>query len=534
MQIDTQLGPRMREAVHDTWRRWHKHGVVGRVWEADPRVWSAAPLPELADRLGWLDLHESQLPTAPGLSELARRVAGEASDVVVLGMGGSSLAPEVFGSILGGDGPRLRVLDSTHPEVVTGLHEDLDLTSTVFIVSSKSGTTLETLSFFRYFWDATKGAGSQFVAVTDPGTPLERLARERGFAAAVTAPPDVGGRYSALTPFGLLPAAFAGIDPIALLQAAGSLAHRARSHPAESALDLGAVWGTGAMLGRDKLTLLTSPSLAALPAWLEQLVAESLGKEGTGIVPVAGEPLRRAGTYGADRIFLVYEVEGEQAAPDGFVQGIVDAGHPLTRIRLEDRYDLGAEMLRAELATAAAGEIIGIHPFDQPDVEAAKRHAREAMDGAGSAPPVPAMGIRDSGAGSTITELIDEVGERGYLALQVYLPPTADLDAALEELRQTLGRGGGPATTSGYGPRFLHSTGQLHKGGPGAAAFIQIVDQPRRDLTVPETDYDFGSIIEAQAAGDVRALVDAGRRVVRLRVGEDPPGEIRALAASIQ
>ena len=347
------------------------------------------------------------------------------------------------------------------------------------------------------------------MAVTDPGTPLARLASEREFAATVISPPDVGGRYSALAPFGLVPAALSGIDPSALLDRAGDLAARARLHPAEATVDLGARWGLLAAAGRDKLTFLISDGLAPFGWWLEQLDAESLGKDGTGIVPVVGEGLRSPADYGQDRQFVAYRLEQE---PDPVPAGLAD-GHPVVEVVLEDRYELAAEMLRAELATAAAGEIL----------------ARDAMRSGVNLAELPTVRAGHDDLDAAIDKLVDPAPVGSYVAIQAYLEPSPTTDVALGKLREALGVRTGFATTLGYGPRFLHSTGQLHKGGPDTGLFLQIVDDPQVDLVVPETEFTFGQIIAAQAAGDYRALVERGRNILRIDVGADPEGGLAAV-----
>ena len=530
MRIEAHHPHGSEPALRAVYRRWHRRRLVGRMWDGDPRLWSHEPTFEIANRLGWLRLYETMRPR---LSELERvaRLGDDADDVVLVGTGGSSLAPEVFARVLGPvpGRPRLTVLDSTHPDAVRAVVERIDPGRTVFVVSSKSGTTLETMSLFRTLWAAAGGRGDRFVAVTDPGTPLALMAAERGFAAIVTAPPDVGGRYSALTPFGLCPAALVGIEPAELLDRAADLAARARRHPSEATVDLGARWGVFAATGRDKLTFVTSERLAAFPAWLEQLVAESLGKDGTGIVPVAGEPLRALDGYGSDRQFVSYRLAGE---PDPVPAGLVD-GHPLVAIVLDDPSEIAAEMLRAELATAAAAEILGVHPFDQPDVEAAKRLARQAMAD-GSAPSdivATRPGFDDLEA--AFARLLDDAPSGSYVALQAFLAPSPSTDALLRRLRAAVGERTGFATTLGYGPRFLHSTGQLHKGGPDSGLFIQLVDRPADDLPVPETGFTFGRLIAAQAAGDHQALVAAGRKVLRIDLGSEVTGGLEACVEAV-
>lgn len=496
--------------------RWDAEAYPQRVWSGDPTVWSEDPVPELADRLGWLDLHETMRPRLPELNALASSLVEDGIlDVVVCGMGGSSLAPDVFSQVLGSRPayPRVTVLDSTHPEAVEGVAMAIDPERSAFVISSKSGTTLETLSFFRYFWERTGGDGSRFIAVTDPGTPLADIGEARGFRSVVLAPPDVGGRYSALTPFGLVPAAIMGVDLPGLLDAAADLAATADGNRAaeDPAIAVGLAWAAHSANGRDKLTFRTSPGLASFPGWLEQLVAESLGKKGKGIVPVAGEPPLE--DYSYDRVFVDYVLAGEtlDPAPDD---------QPSVRFEVAEGPRLGAEMLRAEVATAAAGEVLGVHPFDQPDVERAKQLTSRAMAGGETddvTPPVPVTGdtfrVR-------LERFLAQVRAGDYVALQAYVAPDPDVEAAADRFRQVVGNRHDCATTFGYGPRFLHSTGQLHKGGPNTGVFIQLVDRSGSQVAVPETDFTFNQVIAAQADGDYGALAEGDRRVLRVDISE--------------
>ena len=488
--------------------------LVGRLRAKDPTIWGPADTPELADRLGWVDLPESMTDRVPELETIASAAIADGTDhVVLLGMGGSSLAPEVFASVLGvAPGyPSLAVLDSTHPDKIETVARSIKPGRTIFIVSSKSGGTLETISGFRFFWEATGGNGRRFMAITDPGSSLQQLGKDRGFRAVVTAPPDVGGRFSALTPFGLLPAAMIGANLGALLEAAAGVSWDAR-------VDIGIAWGEWAREGRDKLTIMTSPGLAALPGWLEQLVAESLGKDGKGIVPVAGEPV--LDRYGDDRAFLIYPLEGEDVAVPG---------HPARERPLVTKTDLAAEMLGAELATAIAGMVLGVHPFNQPDVELAKQRASQVLKGeAGRADLVDFFS-------PVLSDLLDEwmasIRPGDYVGIHAYLPQEPATEAALKELRHKIGNRAGTATTVGFGPRFLHSTGQLHKGGPNTGVFLQLVDSPMNDVPIPETDITFGRVIAAQALGDYLALKERGRRIIRVDLG---PNRDRGLAAIVE
>lgn len=515
-------------AVEERLAGWESDGFGRRLWAKDPTLWFPLERPEIRNRLGWLEL---PITSSAGLPRL-RSAIGRLPDyeqVVLLGMGGSSLAPEVFASTFAQDGPGLTVLDSTHPDAVADVAASVNPERTVFVVSSKSGSTVETLSLFRLFWAATGGDGSRFVAITDPGSSLELLAREREFAEVFLAPPDVGGRYSALSAFGLVPAALVGVDVERLLAAAIEEAEAVGPEvtPSDSmALRHGAVLGEFGRAGVDKVTYVVSPSLAAFPDWLEQLVAESLGKDGAGLVPVAGEVVAEPDVYGRDRLFVHYDFAGDKGEDQRAALAELErAGHPVIRFQIEDLYQLGAEMYRAEIAVAAAGSVLGVHPFDQPDVQLAKELAIRAMQGSPGSEPVTEWFIDE----------IDRV-EGGdarpgdYFALQAFLARTEATNNSLEVTRHVMRDRMKLATTVGYGPRFLHSTGQLHKGGPNSGVFLQIVDEPASDLPVPETDYTFGELIKAQSLGDAQALVGRGRRLMRVNLGMDTAGGLGKLA----
>ena len=552
---------KLQPGVEAIWQRWQAEKFASRLWEKDYTLWSAEPLPELADRLGWLTLPETMRGQLDDMAALAESAKAEGiSHVVLLGMGGSSLAPEVFQRTFGNAPgyPELRVLDSTHPEAVRTVEAAVNLPRTLFLVSSKSGTTTETLSFFHYFWqrlsqtgssEKTGAPGSRFVAITDPGTPLEKLASERGFRRVFSAPEDVGGRYSALTVFGLVPAALIGVDVRRLLERAGQMAgacsspsiHEHSGLAENPGLALGAVLGAAARSGQDKLTLLASSSLDALPQWIEQLIAESTGKDGKGIIPVVGEPLGAPETYGTDRLFVRLCIRGEEnAALESRTAALEAAGHPVVRINLSEKEDLGQEFFRWEVAVAAAGAVLGIHPFNQPDVQLAKKLAREAM----AAKSGRAKGMGDERVRELSVERSEELkGMLGswlqeaqagdYLAIHAYIAPAMGTAAALQNLRAKLRDRLHLATTVGFGPRFLHSTGQLHKGGPKTGLFLQLVDEPATDLPVPEMTYSFGALIRAQAMGDFQALRQRGRRVLQVNMGNDVPAGLRGLLAAL-
>lgn len=526
------LVPLLAPAVAARIGMWNKSDASRRLWSGDPTVWSDDPdTPELSNRLGWLQLHDSMRPAVAGILEVADAVRSDSDHVVLCGMGGSSLAPEVFAMSFGRqDGwPELIVLDSTHPDAVRAVRSRVDPARTTFIVSSKSGGTLETMSFFRYFFAESAGDGSRFIAISDPGSSLTALGAERGFRAVFEADPTVGGRFSALTHFGLVPAACAGIDIVALLDAAGRLADQAADNVRDDpAVGVGIALAEMARSGRDKLTILTSPSLSTLPGWMEQLIAESLGKDGTGIVPVADEPLRGPSAYADDRVFMVYQLAGEEA-PD--LDPFNRAGQPVIGFELPHVHSLGYEMLRAEVITATAGAVLGVHPFDQPNVEAAKVGAKKAMEGDLDLASVPTLEASD--AGESLTAFLDALVPGDYLGIHAYLAPTDATWDRLQALRKAIGARTGVATTLGWGPRFLHSTGQLHKGGPDSGAFVQLIDRPSAGLAVPESGHDFATIIAAQAAGDHQALMESGRRVIRIDLGSDAGVSIGALTDAL-
>jgi transaldolase/glucose-6-phosphate isomerase len=513
---ELRLGPHA-DAVASRLDAWARAGFVERLRRRDPTLWAGQALPELADRLGWVDLPGRMGGEVAALAELAAEVTAEGLErVLVLGMGGSGLAPEVFAQALGEPAgrPRLSVLDSTHPRAVA---ESLRLhppETTLYVVSSKSGTTIETLSFCSTFWAEAQrlaAPGSRFVAITDPGTPLAALAAERSFRRTFLADPEVGGRFSALSHFGLVPAALAGVDVERLLAGA-----EAAAADLESALALGAALAELALGGRDKLTLETDLALRSFPAWLEQLVAESLGKQGRGVVPIEGEPALPPSAYGPDRFFVRFDTGPGDAEARVRLQALAAAGHPTARLRLADAYELGGEMLRWEVATAAAGAALGVNPFDQPDVESAKQLARQAMAGGGGGADVPTLAADDLEA-VDLDAVLGLARPGDYLAILAYLPPTPGSRARVGRLRERL-LASGCATTVGFGPRYLHSTGQLHKGGPDTGLFVQLEDRPTPDLAIPGAGTTYGRLIGAQALGDARALVARGRRLLRLEL----------------
>lgn len=530
-------------AVDATVEHWTEARMVERMWDKDPTVWIDDDQAEITDRLGWLTLPRVMHEHLEDIRWFVDQVRADGiTDVVLLGMGGSSLAPEVFRRTLGvADGyPNLTVLDSTHPAAVERIAAAIDPAKTLFIVASKSGTTIEPLSFFEFFWARVAAVveepGLHFVAITDPGTELVDLAADRGFRKVFETISDVGGRYSALTHFGLVPAALIGGDIDLLLDQALRMAE-ASALPATDnpGARLGAALGELAKAGRDKATFVTSESLAALPDWLEQLVAESTGKEGSGIVPIAGERLGEPSVYGDDRVFVYHGFEGDNDVEQiRALDALETAGHPVIRIVVDRLEDLSSEMFRAEVATAAASSVLHIHPFNQPNVQLAKQLAKQAMDGTIDIGQIAETGAGDAEAvAATIESLLAGLGSGDFFAIQAFVAPTPEVEAALQRIRHAVRDRHRVATTLGFGPRFLHSTGQLHKGGANTGVFLQIVDHFSPKVEVPNTDYTFGALIAAQADGDHQALVDTDRRVIRVCLDDDVAGGLANLESAV-
>ncbi len=547
--------------VDATVEAWRAEGKVGRLWGRDERLWTDAGE---AGWLGWLAVPLDQQAHAHRFRLLVDDIrASGFEQALLLGMGGSSLCPEVLAlTFPPKEGlPRLRILDSA-------VEDELDLAKTLFFVSSKSGTTLEPNIFAAYFHArltdlvGAEEAGRRFIAITDPGTPLEAFAHETGYRAVFHGWPSIGGRYSALSDFGMIPGAATGVDVEELLDRAERMAHACAAYvPASDnpGLQLGAIIGACATSGRDKLTLISSPGIRDLGAWLEQLLAESTGKHGKGVVPVDREPLGDPAVYGDDRLFVYLRLASdEDAGQEAKLAALEQAGQPVVRIVLDDVYDLGGEFFRWEFATAVAGSIIGIDPFDQPDVEDAKIAAREltdAYDASGSLPELKPFyegeGVRLIADERDVRELDDDVGgdhgleeylaahlslvEPGdYVALLAYLPMNAEHERLLTEIRVLVRDHLRVATCVGFGPRFQHSTGQAYKGGPNSGVFLQITCADTVELPVPGHAYTFGVVKEAQARGDFDVLAKRGRRALRIDVGTDPSAGLGVLRNSIE
>ena len=514
------LGPAVDAAIADLVGR----DAVARLWSGDHTLWQDDPT-EVADRLGWLRVGPEVAAARADLDAFAADVYGDGfTNVLLMGMGGSSLFPEVIATTFAhpDDRPRLAVLDSTDPAAVRRVEAALDLDHTLFVAASKSGSTLETASHLAYFWDRV-GRPEQFAAITDGGSALEATARERGFRRVFVNRPDIGGRYSALSWFGIVPAALAGVDYLRLLRSADVVAGQlgpdgdTHRHPG---LRLGAVMAAAAKAGRDKLTLVLDPAIATFGLWLEQLVAESTGKAGTGVVPIAGEDVADdLSVYGDDRLFVAL---GWHPALDE----LADAGHPVVELPYENPYGLGAQVLLWEFATALCGAGLGINPFDQPNVAEAKAATNDVLarlEPGGGNPPGAADDPLAVDA-EPLDALLAQVRPGDYLALQAYVDPESPVVADLQRIRLALRDRLGVATTLGVGPRFLHSTGQLHKGGPPSGVFVQVVDDDALagggGPAIPGQPFGFGTLLAAQAAGDLATLRAHGRRAARVTLDD--------------
>jgi transaldolase/glucose-6-phosphate isomerase len=501
-------------------------GVARRIWQRDESLWGGPGVPEIGNRLGWLTISEKMLEHAPELRAFVEEVKADGfTDAVLLGMGGSSLGPEVIRRAYGDipDGLRLQVLDSTDVGALLAVERSIDIERTLFIVSSKSGGTIETLSHMRHFYERTGGNGSQFVAITDPGSPLIEIAAERGFRHVFENDPDIGGRYSVLSHFGLVPAVLAGVNIEAMLhraQVAEQNCAQFGDVSDNSGLWMGIVLGELALLGRDKATFVVSDQLASLGLWLEQLVAESTGKHGKGVLPVAGEPLGPPEAYGDDRVFVyLRDPANPKAELDAGLEALGRAGHPTITLAVHGAADLGRIFFFAEFGVAVTGWALGINPFDQPNVQEAKDKTKGVLEG-GELPEV------DPG---DLDELLAEAQPPHYVAILAYVTPSDEFDAAVTELRAAIRERGGATTTFGYGPRYLHSTGQMHKGGPPNGLFLELIHDVDEDVEIPEAGYGFRHLKNAQAVGDLLTLRDHGLRAVRVRLEGDPAEAVRRL-----
>jgi transaldolase/glucose-6-phosphate isomerase len=561
------LRPDLADKVAGVVAAWQRGGKTRRLWAGDATLWTGK---DEQRWLGWLDVADDQLAHIGPLNDVAREIANSGvAHAVLLGMGGSSLAPEVmqktFGAVKGC--PELLVLDSTDPAQIARTEAAVDVAHTLFIVSSKSGTTLEPNVLFQYFLERVKTevgaalAGGHFIAITDPDSPLQRVAEDEGFRQVFCGVPSIGGRYSALSNFGLVPAALIGVDVGRLLDRTELMVHScAASVPAEEnpAVVLGAILATLADAGHDKVTFIASPPIAGLGAWLEQLIAESTGKNGKGLIPIVGEPLGPPDAYGADRLF-VYLRTDDQADPgqDTAIDELERAGQPVVRIAIADIHDIGQEFFRWEFATAVAGSIMGINPFDQPDVEASKVATREitaAFAKTGMFPTETSIyteaGLAlftDAKNASALKQGLG--GDRSmvgylrahlsrlrpgdYFAMLAYLAMIDPYEDALQAMRLAVRDRTGAATCLGFGPRFLHSTGQAYKGGPNTGVFLQITCDDGTDIPVPGQKYSFGVVKAAEARGDFAVLAERDRRVLRVHLGADVGAGLHALETAL-
>ena len=544
-----------------------KNNIIDRLWKNDYTIWNSKP-GEINNRLGWLHSPNIMRNAVFEIKSFVDEIReSKFNKAILLGMGGSSLAPEVFRSTFGvGIGfLDLVVLDSTDPGAVLKIEKELDVKNTLFIVSTKSGGTVETISFMKYFYYLVyknlgkKEAGKHFIAITDPGSGLEKQAKELGFRKIFLNDPNIGGRYSALSYFGMVPAALIGMDILKLLEKGNKMATYCQETVLletgqNTAAWLGAIMGGLAIEDIDKLTFISSPSIKYIGTWIEQLVAESTGKLGKGILPVCCTEPDLPDIYSNDRLFIYMKLKGE-VEYDKATDRLEKTGHPLVRIILDDKYDLGGEMFRWEVATAVAGHILKINPFDQPDVESAKIRGREMMaeyKEKGKLPLIPVTleseGLKfyASEQGKSAKELIthflnplitsdDTKNRKRYLAIQAYLNPSDAVSTILEKFREKIQQNYGVAVTIGFGPRFLHSTGQLHKGDGGRGLFIQLLGDMPEDCPIPDdpknnsSSITFGVLKTSQALGDRQALIDAGRKVMTIDLGNDIEKGIRQL-----
>ena len=520
-----------------------EHNIISRIWDHDHTVWKPEPA-EISNRLGWLHIIEAMQKASPRMQALANDLKREGyKSVLLLGMGGSSLAPEVFSRTFDtSSGLQLSVLDSTDPGAVSASTEKIDLERTLFIVATKSGGTVETLSFFKYFYNQIAGAigdaqaGEHFIAITDPGSKLVDIAERYKFREIFLNDSTIGGRYSALSFFGLVPATLAGVDVPKLLRRAQAMTDQCRDQipiNENPGAVVGTILGQLAKSGQDKVTFVASPTIADFPNWVEQLIAESTGKEGIGILPIAGESLGSPDVYGDDRVFVYLKV-GEDTTHDADLKALEEVGHPVLHIQLADIYDLGGQFFVWEFATAVASHILEINPFDQPNVESAKVFARQIVTAYSKTGVLP-EGESTNPSIKALAEFLESSSPGDYVAFQAYVQPTPEVEAALQALRLGTRDRYKVATTLGFGPRFLHSTGQLHKGDAGNGLFVQFTSQPSQDIDIPDeagspdSTMTFGTLKMAQALGDAQALRDADRRVISIPLGGTPEKTIQQM-----
>jgi len=557
------LPDNLAEHVNASLQDWKKNGKVQRLWQKDASLWTDA---DEGKWLGWLDITQQQIEDVDKLKQIAADIKKAAfKSALLLGMGGSSLCPEVLRMTFGNASgyPDLHVLDSTDPAQIKSIEAQLDLASTICIVSSKSGSTLEPNIYKQYFFDRVKAkvgekeVGNRFIAITDPGSKLQRMAEKDKFRKILMGVPSIGGRYSALSNFGMVPAAVIGIDVLKFLKHTKQMVD-ACAPDTDAATNPGVVLGTilgiAADQGRDKLTIVTSKGIFDLGAWLEQLIAESTGKSGKGIIPVDRERLSKPDTYGTDRVFAYLRLESdadkEQAAA---IDALAKAGNPVVRIVLPDVYYLGQEFFRWEIATAVAGSLIGINAFNQPDVEASKVETRKLTseyESSGKLPPESPFFTGDGcklytdrtniaalKGGTTLAAILKKhlarIRAGDYFAVLGYLTMNEANEEALQTIRLAVRDNKKVATVLGFGPRFLHSTGQAYKGGPNSGVFLQITCDDAVDLLVPGQNYTFGVVKAAQARGDFAVLAERNRRALRVHLNKDVAAGLATLTEAV-
>jgi glucose-6-phosphate isomerase len=564
MNFRFAIPPELRVAVNAAAADWTNNGKVARFWRKDSSLWTRSGEEKW---LGWLDIVERQQKELATYAERGAEIeTADFQTILLLGMGGSSLCPEVLAVTFGqqAEYPELRIVDSTDPEQVWTARNEVNLADTLIVVASKSGSTLEPNILKQYFFNEMKEAvgpeqvGSHFVAITDPGSKMEQVAKDDGFRYIFYGDPEIGGRFSALSPFGVVPATLAGLNTEKLLAEAAKAVAAAKLAPAENpAVQLGLMLGAAANAGRDKLTIFTSPEICDLGAWMEQLVAESTGKQGKGITPVDREVLAAPATYGQDRIFVYIRFAGTaDTSQDAKVAAIEAAGHPVVSIEIADLYEIFGQFFTWEVATSVAGSVMGINPFDQPDVESAKIETRAltaAYEQTGKLPvraPVLtendiklyateaySAALKANAPAETLADYLrahfNQIHPGDYFAALAFLPMFPEHEAAIQALRHKVRDAKRVATCLGFGPRFLHSTGQDYKGGPNTGVFLQITADHAVDLPIPDHKYTFGVVIDAQAAGDLAVLESRGRRAVRVHLGADVAAGLRALAAAV-
>jgi transaldolase/glucose-6-phosphate isomerase len=563
-----KLPESLANLVENNMDDWRASGKVRRLWQRDASLWTGS---DEANWLGWLSITEQQIANADNLRRLAAEVKREGfTDILLLGMGGSSLCPEVLEKTFGRSAgfPQLHVLDSTDPAQIKALEGQVNLAKTLFVVSSKSGTTLEPNIYKQYFFERVKQlvgvekVGSHFIAITDPGSKMQQVAEADRFRHVFYGDPSIGGRYSALSNFGVVPAALMGLDTSKFLDRTEEMVEACGASvpvPENPGVILGIILGTAVNNGRDKVTIVTSPGISDLGAWLEQLLAESTGKQGHGIVPVDREELASPDVYGTDRIFAYVRLDSvPDAAQDAKVAALEQAGQPVIRISLADIYDLGQEFFRWEIATAVAGSIIGINAFNQPDVEASKiatRNLTAEYEKTGSLPaekpifdngsiklftdPKNADSLANAeGSGKSLVAYLrahfNRLAPGDYFALLAFIQMNPEHEACLQEIRHILRDKKRVASCLGFGPRFLHSTGQAYKGGPNSGVFLQITCDDAVDLPVPRQKYTFGVVKAAQARGDFQVLAERGRRALRVHLGKDVKSGLDILGSAIR